>query len=429
MRPFLVLAAVLLAAGPAVAADPVPAQSVPAAPTVTIVPATRAEIQARAPLSGNLVARQEVQVYPQVAGFEIVALNAEAGDRVTRGQELARLSDTTLRAQLAQAEAEYQRAEASVSQAESQIASADAALAQAATALERAQSLRRSGNASQAALDQAIAAEAAARAAAASAQGGLAVARAALAQAAAARDIAQLNVERTRILAPVDGLVAARSAELGALSSAAGDPMFTLIENGMIEMQGEVIETALLDLRRGDRAELDVAGVGRIAGEVRRLPAAVDPGTRLGEVRIALPADDRLRAGLFASGDIVTSRRESVTVPATAVLADAEGERVQVVQNGVVDSRAVRAGLLWQGRREILEGVSEGEMVIERAGAFFRAGDPVNAVQVGQGATGNPAVAAGQPGAAPVAEPSARQGGARQTGHGAMTAAAAEAPQ
>ncbi|HRO14030.1 MAG TPA: efflux RND transporter periplasmic adaptor subunit, partial [Paracoccus sp. (in: a-proteobacteria)] len=276
---------------------------------------------------------------------------------------------------------------------------------------------------------QAIAAEAAARAAAASAQGGLAVARAALAQTAAARDIARLNVERTRIAAPVDGLVVARSAALGALSSAAGDPMFTLIENGMIEMQGEVIETALLDLQRGDRAELDVAGVGRIAGEVRLLPAAVDPATRLGEVRIALPADDRLRAGLFASGDIVTSRRESVTVPATAVLADADGERVQVVANGIVDSRAVRAGLLWQGRREILEGVSEGEMVIERAGAFFRAGDPVNVVQAGQDATGSPALAAGQSGAAPAAEPSVRQGGARRTGHGAMTAAAAEAPQ
>ncbi len=372
--------ALAVAAGPVAAADPTPPAAA-VAPTVTVVAATRGEVQARVPLSGTLVARHEVQVYPEVTGFQITALRAEAGDRVVKGQELARLSDNTLRAQLAQAEAEYQRAQAGVSQAQSQIASTQAALTQAVTALERAQQLRRGGNTSQAALDQAVAAEAAARAAAASASDGLAVAQAAQAQASAARDVAQLNLDRTVIVAPVDGRVMSRAAQLGALSAAGGEPMFTLIADGTLEMQGEVIETALLDLRPGQAVDLDVAGVGPVTGEVRQLPALVDATTRLGDVRIALPADERLRPGLFASGTITTARRVVVTVPATAVLADAGGERVQVVHGGVVESRPVRAGLLWQGAREIVDGLAEGEVVMMRAGAFFRTGDPVRPVE------------------------------------------------
>ena len=66
-------------------------------------------------------------------------------------------------------------------------------------------------------------------------------------------------------------------------------------------------------------------------------------------------------------------------MPASAVLADATGERVQVVKDGRIETREVRSGLIWQGRREILEGVASGETVVARAGAFFRSGDQVRA--------------------------------------------------
>lgn len=377
----LLAALILLVPGPLLAMGGAPPEAPPApaaVPTVTVDAAAVTEVQRRVPLSGTLVARAEVQVYPQVEGLEIVSLGAEAGDRVEKGQELARLSDATVRAQLAQAEAELQRAVAGVSQAESQISSAEAALTQAVTTLDRAQSLRRSGSGTQATLDQAVAAEAAARAAALNALEGLAVARAAEAQARAAREIAQLNVDRTRIVSPVEGRVASRSAQLGSIASAASGPMFTLIADGSIEFQGEVIETDLPELRPGQPAELQVAGVGPVVGRVRQLPAAVDATTRLGLVRVELDPDGRLLTGLFASGDIITDRHDAVTVPASAVLADGSGSRVQVVAGGVVETRAVDAGLLWQDRREIRDGLAAGETVIARAGAFFTTGDRVN---------------------------------------------------
>ena len=376
----LLVASVLPLASPA--NEPAVASEAPSrvAPSVTVAAAARTEVQARVPVSGSIVARQLVRVFPQVQGPELTEILVEAGDSVTKGQVLARLSTDTLAAQLEQARAEYQRAEAGIGQAQSNIDSASASLTQAQSVLERVQRLREGGTASQSALDDAVAAEANARAQAASAADGLAVARAALAQAEAARRIAELNLERAEIVAPVDGVVVTRNAELGTLAAAGGDPMFVLLADGEVEMSAEVIETALDNLKPGDAAEVTVAGAGTVPGTVRLVPASVDPVTRLGVMRIALDDDEGIRIGQFASGWVITDRHQAVTVPASAVLADDTGERVQVVRNGAVETRPVRAGLLWDGRREIVEGLAQGEQVIVRSGAFFRTGDQVRPV-------------------------------------------------
>lgn len=367
--------------------EPATASEAPArlAPSVTVDAAAVSEVQARVPVSGSIVARQLVRVFPQVAGPEITEILVEAGDAVAKGQVLARLSTDTLAAQLEQARAEFLRAEAGVSQAQSSIDSADAALTQAQTILQRVRQLREGGTASQSALDDAVAAEANARAQAASASGGLAVARAALAQAEAARRIAELNLDRADIIAPVAGVVVTRNAELGMLAGGGGDPLFVLLADGAVEMSAEVIETALGRLQAGDQAEITVAGAGTVPGKVRLVPASVDPVTRLGVMRISLDKGQGIRIGQFASGWVMTDRRQAVTVPASAVLADDGGERVQVVRNGVVETRPVRAGLLWDGRREIIEGVALGEQVIARSGAFFRTGDRVRPMAEGTG--------------------------------------------
>lgn len=403
---FLIVAA--MAAGLARAEDAAapPAPAAETLPAATIAAVTRAEVQERIPVSGTLVARNEVLIFPQVSGFEITELLVEPGDTVTAGQVLARLSAETLRAQAAQAEAEYQRASAGVAQAQNQISAADASLKQSAAALERAQQLSRSGTTSRAMLDQAVAAEANARAAAASATDGLAVAQAALAQAEAAREIARLNVARTEITAPVAGVITARDAQIGAIAGAGAQPMFRLIGGGELELKAEVIETALQRLSVGDPADLTAAGVGGVTGQVRLLPAAVDPTTRLGDLRVALTAVPGLRPGLFASGTVMTERREALTVPATALLDRAEGAVVQIVRDGVIETRRVSAGLIWQDRREILDGVAEGETVLARAGAFFNDGDQVNPIQPGAAAppAAQPAPAPGAAAASP-AEP------------------------
>ncbi len=388
------LLALTLLAVPAHAADQTAeagAAPAPAAQPATVEPARITPVELRVPVSGSLVARLPALVYPQLSGAEVTELLVEPGDRVTKGQVLARLSQSAVRAQLAQAEAEAQRSDASVRQARNQIDSAEATFAQALAALKRTRQLQQGGSATRAALDDVIAAEAAARAQAASARDGLAVAEAARAQAEAAVDLARLNLDWTEVTSPVDGVVSARAAQLGAMGSATGDPMFTIISDGSIEWQAEVVETALKRLKLGDPATASVAGLGEVSGHVRRLPAAVDPSTRLGELRITLDPAEGVRTGLFASGWVTVDRHDGLTVPLTAVLEDADGQVVQVVADDRVETRPVTAGIIWQGRREILAGLKPGEQVIARAGAFFRDGDRVVPVSAESAAGAAPA--------------------------------------
>ena len=116
-----------------------------------------------------------------------------------------------------------------------------------------------------------------------------------------------------------------------------------------------------------------------LAAAYSDLPGLTAWLTRLGSARVALDADPRLRLGLFASGWIVTDRREALTVPLSAILSDDAGTRVQVVKDGVIETRPVKPGLIWQDRREILDGLAAGERVVARAGAFFQSGDRVRA--------------------------------------------------
>ncbi|WP_294929672.1 efflux RND transporter periplasmic adaptor subunit [uncultured Paracoccus sp.] len=382
----LLLTAFLLAA---TLVPPVATRALEAAgqvlPAVQVSEAANREMQRRVPVSGSLAARQEVVIHPKVNGYAVTELLADSGDRVEAGQVLARLQDQTLRAQLAQAEAEHERASAGIKQAESQIASAAAALTEASATLERTRRLRASGSTAQAALDQAVAAQATAQANADSARDGLSVARAALAQADAARVIARLNLDYARITSPIGGVVIERNVNLGELSGSATLPMFRVIADGEVELAAEVIESAIPELRIGAPVTLEVSGIGRLEGRIRLLPAAVDPATRLGTMRVALDPDERLRPGLFASGWIVTQSVEAVAVPTSAVLTGEGGDYVQVVRDGQVETRPVRAGLIWDGHRQITEGLAEGETVLTRAGAFFRTGDRVQVIAPGEG--------------------------------------------
>ncbi|MGB3247355.1 MAG: efflux RND transporter periplasmic adaptor subunit [Sulfitobacter sp.] len=359
--------------------------------SVTVAPVVEARIIGQVAVSGTLVPRQEVLIYPQVNGSTIDSLAVDIGDMVEEGAVLATLNASTLMAQLAQAKAEYSRAEASISQAKSQIASAKATSTRTASALERSQKLREAGTATQASLDQALADSQTADAAFESAQDGLLVARAQLQQAQAQLDIAQLNLDRASLRAPVAGLISARNGQIGAIAASGGEPIFRIITDGIVEVKAEVIESALGQITVGDPVALKVSGAGEIAGTVRRISPTVDPVNRLGTIRIDVAGQTGLRSGVFANGLITVQDRMSLTVPTSAVLIDSGGTFVLVVKDNILEKRAVTAGLIWKGLREVFEGVTEGEIVVAKAGAFFGDGDRVNPIfsdkEVAQGAT------------------------------------------
>jgi HlyD family secretion protein len=349
-------------------------------PSVTVATATQAEVVNRVSIYGTLEPYREVLVHPLVTGFPIEALMVDVGAEVAKGDTLAQLNVDTLNAQLSQAKAEFARAEAGVRQAQSQITSAKASAAQARSVLERNQQLDRSGNVTQAALDQAVANSQTADAAVASAEDGLEVARAQVLQAQAQLDIAQLDLDHATIKAPTAGIISARNAQVGAIASSSAEPLFRMIQEGVIEVQADVIETELAQISVGDPAQLEIPGAGTVAGTVRLVAPTVDATNRLGDVRVSLEGSNMLRTGLFAGGWIITDRHEGLTVPTTAILTDAKGDYLLEVQDNTLIRRDVTAGFIWNDIREVISGLDDGAVVVARASAFFSDGDKVNPV-------------------------------------------------
>jgi HlyD family secretion protein len=365
------------------AACPAPSQSavdqprVIEPPAVTIVPATKREFVDRLFVSGTLVAREEAQVAARIDGLAIVELDAEDGDRVKEGQVLARLDRSQLDALMAQNDAATKRADAAIDQAGSLIAQSQAQVQFANADFDRAHKLD-AGIMAPSTIEQREMAMKTAQAQLAAARFALGLAEADRKSRDAERQELQVRINRTEVKAPAAGIVSRRSAKLGASASTSGEPLFRIIEDGAIDLEADVPEQTLAQLAVGMPAELKLPGVeGAIVGRVRLVNQEVDKASRTGKVRIALGDVSRAHIGAFASGSVELARRQGVGVPATALERDGDEARLDVVRDGKVEVRQVKAGVSDGGWVEIEAGVADGESVVQRAAAFLRAGDRV----------------------------------------------------
>ncbi len=372
------LVLLLILAGPAWAA---PADTGTHPPTVTVVAAERGTITDRLGVTGTLVPREEALVTPQVEGLAVTEILAEEGDLVAAGQVLLRLSREQLDTAMAQNLAQIARAQAAVAQAQGGIAEAGANQVQADAALARARELAGTGITSRETFEQRRMAADVAAARVTAAGAALHAAEADRALALAQRDELAVRIARTEVRAPVAGRISRRTARVGAVVGAAGDPLFRIVQDGAVELEAQVPEIFLTRLHPGQKATVVPAGQGPRAGQVRLVAPEVDRTTRLGRVRIALDDSAGTIIGSFARGEVETARRDGVIVPLSAVLFQPGGTaRVQVVANGRVETRAVETGLRAEGRIEIVAGLAPGETVVAVSGSFVRDGDQVAAV-------------------------------------------------
>lgn len=374
-------AVALAAGGPAMAGEPALAVRAPIVPAVSVVAVARQDLSERIAVSGSLVPRDEILVTPEVDGLRITHVLVEEGLWVEKGQVLARLSKDLVTRQLAQQAALIDKAAAAVKQSESSIVQAEAAEVEARLSFERAGTLLKTGYSTPATMETRTSAARTAEGKLAFARTGLTMAKAELAQALATRDELELRLARTEILAPEAGIVSRRTARVGAVASANGDPLFRLIARGEIELEGEILETRLSTLAVGAPAWLELENGDTVQGSVRALYPEVDRATRLGKVRIRLDADPRLRIGAFGRGGIEMARSRGLAIPVAAVLYGA-GRRssVLVVRDDRVEARAVRTGLADADQVLVVSGLAEGERVVSRAGSFLRDGDRVRPV-------------------------------------------------
>ncbi|WP_425352185.1 efflux RND transporter periplasmic adaptor subunit [Agrobacterium bohemicum] len=350
-------------------------------PSIVVSEAIKRDLVDRVVATGTLKPVDEIYVQPLVDGLSVEKLNVDIGDKVEAGASLAELSKDSLILQKSQLQANRAKAEATVAQSKAQVIEAQANYDDAVRQRDRADRLGKSGSGSVSQVEQTAAAADVAQARLQASRQNVTVGEADIKVVDAQIEDIDLKLSRTSVKTPVAGIVSAKNARVGAIASGSGNPLFTVIKDNAIELVADLSETDIQKVQVGQRAIITVAGGrNKIEGKVRLVSPTVDATTRLGSVHILLPTDSPARAGMYGSAEVVIASANALALPLSAVTSGRDGSTTRRVENGVVKQVAVEIGIQDGGFVEIKNGISAGDVVVEKAGAFVRDGDKINPV-------------------------------------------------
>jgi RND family efflux transporter MFP subunit len=304
---------------------------------------------------GTVRAAQTAQVASQATG-NIVEMRAQEGDRVQSGQILAVIDDSQPRAAAEQAAAAVTAAQKEVSSAES-----DLALAQ--STLKRYQQLYEKKSISPQEFDEI-------KTRSQGAESRRDMARASEAQAAAALTQSRTSLANTQVRAPFAGVVIEKKADSGTFASP-GMPLFTLEDTRSYRLEAMVDESDIRLVRVGESVPvlLDSLQSAEFRGRVAQIVPAADPASRNFLVKIELPADARLRSGLFGRARFPHGARSALLIPRTAILERGQLRGVFVIDaNQVAQLRYVTLGKPFGEQVEVLSGLQQGEKLVAAPG-------------------------------------------------------------
>ena len=353
----IVVAAALAASAAACKKDSPPAA--PAAPVAVqigpenVVTVTMQDISTGPLISGTLAAAKDAKVRAEGSG-SILQVTAAEGQNVRRGALLARIEDQALGD--------------AYKSAQSAVKSAEQALGVAEREAARTESLVKGGALAERELDVA-------RNAVTAAQAQLEDARSRLA--AAAKQLANLTVR-----SPLDGVVAARSANAGDVVTP-GTELYHIIDPRSMQLEASVPSEALSVIKVGLPVQFEVRGYpGQpFTGRIERISPAADPVTRQVSIFVTIPnVGGRLVAGLFAEGRVSQQARRALVVPLTAVnTSDPKAPWVLRVAGGQAERVTVTLGLRddQTERVEIVTGVKEGDRLLVGPAQAITPGTPL----------------------------------------------------
>ena len=300
--------------------------------------ATLSELRSGPAVSGSLEPEQSATVRAEVGG-SVLRTYAEAGQRVKRGQLLARLDQRAVQ-------------DAFLS-ARSAVRSAETALELARRNAERAERLAEAGAVAERDLETA-------RWDVTNAEGALADARARLSN-------AQEQLDDTQVRAPFDGIVSDRPADAGDVVQV-GAALFTIVDPTRLRLEASVPAEQIGRLRSGTEVEFTVNGLDRrITGRIERINPVVDPATRQVRIYVTIPnVDQGLVAGLFAEGRVATDTKRAVAVPLTAIDNRGNAPTLHLLKAGRVTESPVQLGVRDEAAElvEVLAGAADGDTVL-----------------------------------------------------------------
>lgn len=327
--------------------------------SVTLIGPRREDWPRTLAAQGNIVAWQEAVVGGELSGFRIVEVLVNVGDRVRKGQPLARVNAETVAIDVAQARA--------------MAAEAEAVLAEAKANAARSRDLAAKGFLSPQGATQAATAEATAAAR-------LAALRARL-------QAEEVRLAQTQVLSPDDGTISARTATVGALTQP-GQDLFRLIRGNRLEWRAEVTAGELDRLAPGMPAVIQLPNGAEVRGRARTIAPTVDPQTRNAIVYVDLPAADAgpARAGMFARGEFELGRAAALSLPQSAVVQrDGFAYVFRLEAGNRVAQTKIGIGRRVGERIEVTGGLPPDAQVAAAGTGFLADGDVVHVVPAAPG--------------------------------------------
>jgi membrane fusion protein (multidrug efflux system) len=195
---------------------------------------------------------------------------------------------------------------------------------------------------------------------------------------------AQLQVERSRLGAPISGVVSLRNVQVGDYVNGSS-PLYTLVDDREVIAVVDVPERELLRLEIGQEviASLAASGDSEIRGWIKRIAPTVDPSSGTVRVTIGLPnPDGRLRSGMYARFGIITETRpDAIVLPKQALIYDRDQLFVWIAGDSLAEKRRVTKGFEDEWRVEALKGVDEGESLIIIGQAGLKSTTPIRVIR------------------------------------------------
>jgi RND family efflux transporter MFP subunit len=332
--------------------------AIQAALTVSLVTPQRADWPQTLAANGNVAAWQEAVIGAEVANTRIAEVLVQVGDTVGKGQVLARIDASTLRSELAEAQAAVLEQQAAASEALGNAA--------------RARDLQARGFYSQQMNSQYQSAEQ--------------TSAARLAAAKARLQSAQLRLDKTQVVAPDAGVISGKSATVGSLTQP-GQELFRLIRGGRLEWRAELPSADFGKLKVGMLARLSGPAGESVEGKVRSLAPSVDPQTRNGLVYVDLPAStaaSAVKAGMFARGEFDLGASPALVVPqASVVLREGFAYVYRLESEDRVAQTKVVLGRRHGDLLEIVDGLPADARIVASGAGFLADGDRVRIVADG----------------------------------------------
>jgi HlyD family secretion protein len=334
--------------------------------TVELAAVKRGDMVETLSVVGNLIGAATVEAVPKVSG-RLETVNVRLGDRVARGQTLAKVEDQEIEEQVNQAKASFDVAAATIRQREADLKLAQTNLDRSRNLFERQLIPRQTFDDTEAKYQAALAT--------------VDLARAQFAQAKARLDELNINLANTVITSPVSGFVGKRALDPGAWVTP-NSALISVVDIGIVRLVANIVEKDLRRIAQGIKADVSVDAFPgeKFEGRIAHVAPVLDPATRTAQIEVDINnASFRLKPGMYARVDFTVEKKENtLVVPANAIV-DLNGQKGVFLpdEGDVAKFKPVTLGMVNPSQVEVANGLSEGMKVVTTGAAALREGDRI----------------------------------------------------